>query len=84
MADIRDAARELGRRGGYARSDRMSSGQRKESAIKAAKARWGEVRKRPCALCGRTLGAGKLRYGGGNTITHDRPFCDEIAHEGAA
>jgi hypothetical protein len=57
---VSEAAAMLGRRGGKARSMSMSLLQRREAARTAANARWVAVRRRPCPLCGRVLGTGRL------------------------
>jgi hypothetical protein len=53
--------REAGRRGGKARSDRMTAAQRQQIGENAAKARWGTIRAQACTLCGKVLGPCKLK-----------------------
>jgi hypothetical protein len=45
MAKKNEAAVELGRRGGKATAKKLTLGQRKESARKAAQARWAQNKK---------------------------------------
>lgn len=70
-------AKEAGRRGGNARADHLSSGQRKEAAISASRIRWGEVRKRPCPRCCAPLGLGKMARLPDGQLAHAA-----CAHEG--
>lgn len=64
---------ELGRLGGIAAAAKHTPEERQA----AARARWRRIRARPCAACGRTLGHGKIRRGGGG-FEHDRPACDQL------